>query len=556
MPKPNVDTFIELIERSGLVEKDRLQALVAQLKEEAGGKLPSDVDEVARRFSGENLVTPWQRDMLLQGKHRGFFLGRYKLLGQVGSGGMSTVYLGEHVLMQRQVAIKVLPRNRVTDTSYLARFRREARAAASLDHPNIVRAYDIDNDGDNHYLVMEFVDGRDLQQTVKRNGPMDYVTAADYVRQAAEGLAHAHCSGLIHRDVKPANLLVDQKNVVKVLDLGLARFTDEDRASLTVQYDENVLGTADYLSPEQARDSHGVDARADIYSLGCSLYFLLTGHPPFPEGTLPQRLMAHQKQQPAGIAKDRPDVPADLVAICAKMMAKKADDRYQSMEEVSEALRRWLGDRKLSGSGLSKSGRLTAGTPPVAQRLTQGGTPARGSDLSGLRRAIAAAPPPGSALTDTVANYDPSTTPSIVRRNSDSRGPSDSKLQKMLPKATPLGASGGPSAAGADSPVSLEDVIGSDALANLSPRQSSEIRTLPKRRPKAGPSNWIWIGIAAATLIGLIVLIVVILTTPHGVLPSKAASGSGSGALSSPAASGDSTKDSPTSKSKQGLPNQ
>ena len=528
MPKPNVDTFIELVERSGLVEKDRLQALVSQLKEESGGKLPSDVDEVARRFTSENLVTPWQRDMLLQGKHRGFFLGRYKLLGLVGSGGMSTIYLGEHVLMQRQVAIKVLPRNRVTDTSYLARFRREARAAASLDHPNIVRAYDIDNDGDNHYLVMEFVDGRDLQQTVKRNGPMDYVTAADYIRQAAEGLAHAHCGGLIHRDVKPANLLVDQKNVVKVLDLGLARFTDEDRASLTVQYDENVLGTADYLSPEQARDSHGVDARADIYSLGCSLYFLLTGHPPFPEGTLPQRLMAHQKQQPAGIAKDRPDVPADLVAICAKMMAKKADDRYQSMEEVSEALRRWLGDRKLSGSGLSKSGRLTAGTPPFAQRLTQAGTPARGSDLSGLRRAIAAAPPAGSALTDTVASYDPSTTPSIVRRNSDSRGPSDSKLQKALPKATPLGASGG------DPPVSLEDVIGSDALSKLSPRQSSEIRSLPKRKPKTVPSNWIWIGIAAATLIGLIVLVVVILTSPHGASPPKATSGSGSGVLASP----------------------
>ena len=542
MPKPNVETLIDLIERSGLVEKDRLQALVAQWKKESGGKLPSDVDEVARRFVAQNLITPWQCEKLLEGRHRGFFLGRYKLLGQLGVGGMSMVYLGEHVLMQRRVAIKVLPRNRVADTSYLARFRREARAAASLDHPNIVRAYDIDNDGDNHYLVMEFVDGRDLQQTVKRNGPMDFAMAADYIRQAAEGLGHAHCNGLIHRDVKPANLLVDPRNVVKVLDLGLARFTDEDRASLTVQYDENVLGTADYLAPEQAIDSHGVDARADIYSLGCSFYFLLTGHPPFPDGTLPQRLMAHQKQQPAAIAKERPDAPADLVAICTKMMAKKAADRYQSMNDVAEALRRWLADRGLGGSGISNSGRVTGATPPVAQRLAQAAAPSKGSDSSGLRRAVAVAPLTGSALTETVSDFEPSITPSIARK-SDSRGLSDPNLPKLLPKATPLDASAGPSKASDDPPVSLEDVIGSDALAKLSPRQSGEFRVLPKRKPKTVPSNWVWIGIGAVMLVGLILLIAVILMPPRGSSSSKG-SGSGSGATTSASASTDSTKNS------------
>lgn len=377
MSKPNVETFLDLIQRSGLVEKDRLQAIIAQIEKDAGGKLPEDVDEVARRFVTEGLVTQWQCDRLLEGRHRGFFLGRYKLLGQLGSGGMSQVYLGEHVLMQRRVAIKVLPRNRVTDTSYLARFHREARAAASLDHPNIVRAYDVDNDGDIHYLVMEFVDGRDLQQTVKKDGPLDFAVAAEYVRQAAEGLGHAHSNGLIHRDVKPANLLVDQKNVLKVLDLGLARFTDEDRASLTVQYDENVLGTADYLAPEQAIDSHGVDGRADIYSLGCSLYFLIAGHPPFPDGTLPQRLMAHQKQQPPPLAAERPGVPAGLVEICMKMMAKKPPDRYQSMAEVAEALRCWLVDygQGSHGGGSSGSGRQGGSTPPIAKRFTQTGMP-------------------------------------------------------------------------------------------------------------------------------------------------------------------------------------
>ena len=189
---------------------------------------------------------------------------------------------------------------------------------------------------------MEYVEGRDLQQIVKAEGPLDYIPAADYIRQAADGLAHAHEAGLIHRDVKPANLLVDRKDVVKVLDLGLARFVEEDQASLTVAYDENVLGTADYLAPEQAIDSHGVDSRADIYSLGCTMYFLLTGRPPFPEGTLPQRLMQHQRQMPADIREFRPDVPIELVDICMKMIAKHPEERYQTMSDVSQSLKSWL----------------------------------------------------------------------------------------------------------------------------------------------------------------------------------------------------------------------
>ncbi|MCK5557956.1 MAG: serine/threonine protein kinase, partial [Candidatus Hydrogenedentes bacterium] len=325
-----------------MVEKDRLVALLRELKRESDGHSITDTDFVAGRIVEAGLLTRWQVDKLLEGRHKGFFLGKYKLLGHLGTGGMSSVYLAEHVLMQRQVAIKVLPQNRVEDTSYLARFHREAQAAASLDHRNIVRAYDVDSEGSIHYLVMEYVEGRDLQQIVQKDGPLEYVVAAEYARQAAEGLAHAHLAGLIHRDVKPANLLVTPKNVVKLLDLGLARFTGEDKASLTVAYDENVLGTADYLAPEQALDSHGVDSRADIYGLGCSFYFLLTGHPPFVGGTLPQRLMMHQKQPPPDIQLDRPDAPQDLIDICLKMMAKKPGDRYQSAAETADALAKWL----------------------------------------------------------------------------------------------------------------------------------------------------------------------------------------------------------------------
>lgn len=369
MAKPTVEVFVDLVRRSGLVEKDQLNALLLGLKDEAAGEPVTDSEMVANRLVEAGLITGWQAEKLLEGRHKGFFLGKYKLLNLLGAGGMSSVYLAEHVLMQRRVAIKVLPKNRVEDSSYLARFHREAQAAAALDHRNIVRAYDVDNDGSNHYLVMEYVEGRDLQHVVKEDGPLGYIAAADYIRQAAEGLGHAHRANLIHRDVKPANLLVDRKNVVKVLDLGLARFTDEDKASLTVAYDENVLGTADYLAPEQALDSHGVDSRADIYGLGCSLYYLLTGHPPFPGGTLPQRLMAHQKQTPPSIQIDRPDAPGDLVEICMHMMAKKPDQRYQTMAEVAQALTQWLinhGQKVDSGSsaGGSSSHKFEKGSAP------------------------------------------------------------------------------------------------------------------------------------------------------------------------------------------------
>ncbi|MBN1394936.1 MAG: serine/threonine protein kinase [Pirellulales bacterium] len=342
MARLHVDAFLDFVRRSGLIEKDRLIALLRELKRASDGHSITDTDFVAERLVAAGLLTRWQVEKLLEGRHKGFFLGKYKLLEHLGTGGMSSVYLAEHVLMQRRVAIKVLPKNRVEDTSYLARFYREAQAAAALDHRNIVRAYDVDSEGNIHYLVMEYVEGRDLQHIVQEEGPLDFLAAADYVRQAAEGLAHAHRAGLIHRDVKPANLLVTPKNVVKLLDLGLAKFSDEDKASLTVAYDENVLGTADYLAPEQAVDSHGVDQRADIYGLGCSFYFLLTGHPPFVGGTLPQRLVRHQKEPPPDIRLDRPDAPQELIEICLKMSAKKPEDRFQSAAEAAEALAKWL----------------------------------------------------------------------------------------------------------------------------------------------------------------------------------------------------------------------
>ncbi len=536
MAKPNFETFLDLVQRSGLIDKDRLESAIAQFPKDAGGNTLTDVERAAEHLISLGLITRWHSEKLLEGRHRGFFLGRYKLLDMVAAGGMSTVYLAEHVLMQRRVAIKVLPKQRVTDTSYLARFHREAQAAASLDHQNIVRAYDVDNEGDIHYLVMEYVEGRDLQRLVKQEGRMGYVMAADYIRQAAEGLSHAHAAALIHRDVKPANLLVDPKGVLKVLDLGLARFTDESQASLTVQFDENVLGTADYLAPEQAIDSHGVDARADIYSLGCSLYYLLTGHPPFPDGTLPQRLMAHQRTPPPSILIDRPDCPSDLIEICLKMMAKKAADRYQSMNEVALALQRWLKDYNSgSGSGVrsgsgssspgygvtspSSSGRMAAlssGTPPagvatVAQRLPAGTGRRESKEVP---RTAAVLPTRSLSLTDTLSSADPESRTPLPGRMaatdwqtvSDKDGPR-SRDKAPLPMARPL-----------EEPFSLPAKPGSvdfnDFLGGSPQTRSSSMAVNGRphvKRPKGfNPPKWIWLAIGGMCILGVILVIVLL----------------------------------------------
>ncbi len=343
--KLTAESFLTGVRASGLVEPKVLDTTLAELKRH--GRSFENATELAGELQKRGLITEWQAEKLLQGRHKGFILGRYKLMNLLGRGEMSAVYLAEHLAMQRRCAIKVLPANRVKDTSYLGRFQREARAVAALDHPNIVRAYDVDQQVEGgaeiHFLVMEFVQGTSVENLVKKNGPMNFVEAADVIRQAAEGLHHAHTAGLVHRDIKPGNLLVNGQGTVKLLDLGLARFFKEDgEESLTIKHDEKVLGTADYLAPEQAVDSHNVDQRGDIYSLGCTFYCALTGHPPFTDGTLVQRLLAHQTRQPPSIRVDRPDISESLLEIVEKMMAKRREDRYQSARELADALTVWL----------------------------------------------------------------------------------------------------------------------------------------------------------------------------------------------------------------------
>jgi serine/threonine-protein kinase len=366
----STEGFLDYVERSELVDAATLQGALDELKAANGGELPADAEVIASKLIEKKLLTTWQVERLMEKKYRAFFLGKYRILQLIGSGGMSTVYLAEHKLMHRQRAIKVLPRKRVKDSSYLARFHLEAQATSQLDHPNIVRCYDVDNEGDTHYIVMEYIEGKDLNTIVKQEGALPLELACNYIAQSAEGLAHAHEKGLIHRDVKPANLLVDKKGIVKILDLGLALFSDNEQASLTIEHNENVLGTADYLAPEQARNSHKIDHKADIYGLGCSLYFVLTGRPPFPDGTLAQRIAKHQSEMPEDIRKLRPDCPRDLADICVKMMQKRPEKRYANMREIAVALENWLANHGYqfepgSGEAAAKAAVLTAGGPPV-----------------------------------------------------------------------------------------------------------------------------------------------------------------------------------------------
>jgi serine/threonine protein kinase len=326
------EDLFALLEKSELLSPEQLakaRRLVAS---------QPDARTAAKLLAREEYISRWQAGSLLEGR-TSFYLGKYRLLDLLGRGGMGSVFLAEHVTMNRRVAIKVVSRKIGGDRASLDRFFAEARAIAALDNPNIVRAYDFDNFGDRYYMVMEYVDGQDLQRMVEAEGPLDLELAADYIRQAADGLAHAHDAGMIHCDIKPSNLLVTQLGVVKILDMGLARLVGKETASS--QSDQRVLGSVDYLAPEQALEGPNFDHRADIYSLGCTLYFLLSGHPPFPEGELTERIMKHQAEEPRPIREIRPEVPGDLAAICQRMMAKRPEDRFQSAAEISQLLADW-----------------------------------------------------------------------------------------------------------------------------------------------------------------------------------------------------------------------
>ena len=515
--KFTAESFRNLVRQSGLLDQEQLDTLLAGF-EQTGVDI-SKSQEIADALVDADALTAWQAEKLLKGKHKGFFLGKYRLQGLLGKGGMSSVYLADHVLMRRRCAIKVLPHKRVDDSSYLARFHREAQAVASLDHPNIVRAYDVDRERDGsteiHFLVMEHVDGLSLQELVSEQGPCEFRVAADYIRQSAQGLGHAHSAGLVHRDVKPGNLLVDPEGVVKILDLGLARFFDEDEENpITLRHDEKVLGTADYLAPEQALDSHSVDARADIYSLGCTFYFLLTGHPPFTEGTLAQRLMWHQTRAPSPIAEDRPDVPQRLVEIVDIMIAKDPDARFQVVTAVADHLEAWLEGRPAPPLAPPP---VSTDTPPVARPVVPTEPAAEGTSDSPVAVPVARpVDPPVIPTGEAVTPEAPIASTPVDEPNQTGDG-LDEFLESLgdRPPAAPAAAPTHPAPVTAEvtgSPVSE----GTDEAAETGfPNLDTDLDTgaAPRRRspssrrrpPKSHTGLIIGLSVGAVAILGLIV---------------------------------------------------
>ena len=340
MAVPNtIPELLDRLRRSGLVPADRLEGFLVGLH--ASGSDPKTVPDLLDRLVDVGMITRFHADRLSAGKYKGFQLGSYLILDQLGTGGMGQVYLAEHSAMRRLVGLKVLPLW-ADDAVARERFLREARAAATLDHPNIVRVFDLCQEGKLLYLVMEYVDGISLQALVAKYGPLDVNAACHYARQVAFGLQHANELGFVHRDIKPANLLLDRVGVVKILDLGLVRSEADADAGLTKQLDNrSILGTADYVAPEQAVDSSNVDIRADIYSLGATLYYMLAGRPLFPDGRTAQKLVWQQIKDPVPIARLRPEIPEELADVVHTMLQKRPIDRFQTPTEVFEALAPW-----------------------------------------------------------------------------------------------------------------------------------------------------------------------------------------------------------------------
>jgi serine/threonine-protein kinase len=412
MQQTTVDrqTFLSRLRQSGLLSAQEIQDGLSKIPETNRGKA------VARGLVELGLLTKFQAELLLAGRTNGFFLGQYRILEQIGQGGMGRVFKAVHKTMGRTVALKVLAPQHTKTEKARQLFQREVRAAGKLLHPNIVTAYDANEVEGRHFLVMEYVDGPTLDQLVRERGPLPVGLACEIIRQAALGLQCAHEHGMVHRDIKPSNLLLQRPNgdagpcVVKILDFGLARLsdplqTDAKGDGTILTRDNTVMGTPDFLSPEQARDLHKVDIRSDLYSLGCTFYFLVTGQVPFPGGTSLDKLIRHGSEEPRPLDALRPEVPLVVSALVRRLMAKAPADRFQTPADVVTALTNLAQAISGSWSVVTARAAIASATEDTGARY----------DTSGIDFLEDSAPDLAPAATPAAWPTDPTPTPVAPR---------------------------------------------------------------------------------------------------------------------------------------------
>ena len=328
---------------SGLVTPEQFDRAITEVRTSPSWVSAPDGDitddEIAGKLVDMEVLTDYQSDQLKTGRTK-LNLGPYTITNWIGQGGMGQVFKAVHKMLGRECAIKVLPRDKSTPEA-IASFTREIRTQAQLDHSNLVRAHDAGHDGNVHYLVTEYVPGTDLRQLVRRQGPLTVQQAANVIMQAAHGLEYAHQQGLIHRDVKPGNILVTPEGIAKVSDLGLSGFVhdaeNDPRAG-------KIVGTADYLSPEQIKTPSEITAVSDIYSLGCTLYYAVCGKVPFPGGTAGDKARRHCEETPWHPRRFNPEVNEEFVEIIADMMEKDPRNRMQTAAEVAMRLQPWAAE--------------------------------------------------------------------------------------------------------------------------------------------------------------------------------------------------------------------
>ncbi len=460
------------------------------------------VESIAGSLVKEGVLTPYQVRQVCSGDTQPLTLGQYRLLDELGRGGMGQVYKALHTIMGRVVAIKVISSELVKDPVAVEWFRREVRASTHLVHPNIVMAFDANEADGLHFLVMEYVEGVNLDTLVKQNGPLPVGHTCALMRQAALGLQHAHEKGMVHRDIKPGNLLIprpasDQPPdvLVKIVDFGLARLQNKSTSeTIQLRPQAGVLGTPDFISPEQSRDIHATDIRSDLYSLGCTFYYALAGRVPFPGETAVEKLIKHLMERPEPLEKVRPEVPPAVAAIVKKLMAKNPADRYQTPAELARELDAWATNSPKMASATPTSCRPLWITPPTqvpgdASASAEPAAPTRLLDaelmLGSLQKEIE---PSGPSLFEPSWKYAPSE--SQRKETHDTLSLSRPEDTEVVTAEATAGTAVAPSRARVDSDGTLQEVGGASAAVLAAGGTADSAAPAPERLDPALRPLW------------------------------------------------------------------